>query len=920
MSATRTVPRAAARALRSPNGPGRGEGQATARTAHFLAVRAVRMHLKAWSAVFAALLLTSLLLGSFALATLSAFAGHARVERYAATVAVVGGNQTTTYEATPFASKPKSVTAALTERVRVPESAVARLAAVPGVAAAIPDSAVPITLTAADGTTAVPGPDSESGVSPVYAHGWSTAALAPFTLRSGHQPNGPQEVVLDGALAARAGAKVGDEVGLQSPVGLPVHYRVAGIAAPRGGGDGTGLAHQGTVFLSDQKARDLAGHPGRVDAIGVLAEDGTTVHTLYPALRAALDGGTAAHDAVGERAPQDSSALRVLTGNARGNAEFLQAAPSRIGLLMLLATVCVVVTMIAVLVVSSTVAQAVHQRAREFALLRAVGATPRQLRVTVGRETAMVAITAALLGAAGAVPVYLELVAMLEQRGAIPVGLDLSMPPMMLASVVLTGALTLLVARVAAALACGRTAKLKPAAAMGEAQTEPEQPGKGRTITGVILLFAGVSAAGTASLQRGETAAAAASSAAMALVIACALLGPWIARLAIHLVGGTVRRLGGAGGYLADAATRANSRRLGAAITPIVLVVAFVGVQLSAGATLDREGGRQAGSSMRADLSVTAGGAGIPEEVVQRLARTNGVSAATGVLYSTIVLAHREVGDPKLDRFPVLGITPQALPATLDPKVTAGDLGTLGRGTVAVGTERARDLSLSVGSTVTIRYGDGAAVPLRVVALYERQLALGEFLFAHDELAAHTAAPANGRALLAVGPGSDHRAVRAAVERELAAAAPGATVTDQPSPEHLREEDRGVGQVITTVAVSAIGSFTVIAVLSTLALIVTGRRPELALLRLVGAGRRQVRGMLQVEALIVMTVGLVIGALAALIPLAAFSWSLAGSLPYLPGMQVALIVSTVVVTTLAGYLLPGRSFRRRRHPAELRRV
>lgn len=107
-------------------------------------------------------------------------------------------------------------------------------------------------------------------------------------------------------------------------------------------------------------------------------------------------------------------------------------------------------------------------------------------------------------------------------------------------------------------------------------------------------------------------------------------------------------------------------------------------------------------------------------------------------------------------------------------------------------------------------------------------------------------------------------------------------------------------------AVVAIGAFTVIAVLSTLTLIGVGRRPALRLLRLVGAGRAQLRGMLCAEAALVAVAGLVVGAGVAMVPLTAFSFATARTMPYLPPLQGLLIVGVVAVTAAAGTLLPAR--------------
>ncbi|MCZ0980101.1 hypothetical protein O1L60_17075 [Streptomyces diastatochromogenes] len=104
-----------------------------------LAARSLRAHRKAWAAVFAAVVVTSALLGALALALGSVGLGHARVERYAAAPVVVAGDQEVRWTATPWGSEPTTVTAGLTERVRVPDAAVAVLRAVPGVREAVPD-------------------------------------------------------------------------------------------------------------------------------------------------------------------------------------------------------------------------------------------------------------------------------------------------------------------------------------------------------------------------------------------------------------------------------------------------------------------------------------------------------------------------------------------------------------------------------------------------------------------------------------------------------------------------------------------------------------------------------------------------------------------------------------------------------------
>lgn len=841
---------------------------APVKATRLLAARGARTHRKAWAAVFAALALTSLLLGSFTLALASAGLGHARVERYADAGLVVAGDQHTRFTAKPWGSDPETATAGLTERVRVPRAALGTLRDVPGVRAVVADEVFEVGIEAGGEST------------PATGRPWPAARLAPHDLRRGRAPRHPHEVVV-----GEGTARVGDRVPLRVS-GATATYRVTGVAeGPRA-----------AAYFTADRAHRLAGHPGSVAAIGVLADSGTGTATLRTGVRHALD--EAGLRSVGRRADGDGARLRVLTGNGRGDAEFLAAAPARSGMLALLGSVTATVVLIALLVVASTVVQALRQRGHELGLLRAVGATPRQVRGAVGREVGRVAAVAGLVGAVAAVPAFLALRALLDARDALPPGLTLPLPAWLLPAPLLTAGLTLLIARAAALIACARTGKVRPA----EALREPA-PGRARRIAGLVLLFVGVSLAGTATLQDGEAAAAAAGAAAVVLVIGCALLGPWIAEGAMRVLGGPLRRFGGAGGHLAAANCTAAAPRSGAALTPIILVTAFITVQLSAGATMTHAAGAQARQAARADYALTAPG-GLPATALSRIGAVPGVRAATGLTRGTVVLARRETGSPRLDRLPVLGATPEGLARTLDPGVREGDLAELRPGTVAVGRDLARSMDLRPGSTVTLRFGDGVAGRLRVVATYDRELALGAFLFSQEQLRRHTSSPGADRILVA----------GTAEPRALRAAAPGARLEKDPAPERLDPEDRALGEVVSVAAVGAIGAFTVIAVLSTLTLITIGRRPELSLLRLAGADRRQLRRMLGLEATATAVTGLTVGTAVAALPLLAFSLSTAHALPHLAPAQAALIAATVAATTAAGTLPPARRALRGRYP------
>ncbi|MGA5063320.1 FtsX-like permease family protein [Streptomyces exfoliatus] len=838
-----------------------------------LSARSLRTHRKAWTAVFAAVAVTSALLGALALALGSAGLGHARVEWYAAAPVVVAGDQEVRWTTTPWGGETTTEKVGLTERVRIPSAAVDVLRAVPGVRAAIPDlSFVVREPVAAGGAGAAPGAGAASGAGPAPGAGaasgsgplsgsgpaearvqtgrsWEAARLAPYRLVDGREPRRAGEAVM--------GAGAGPGLGARVPAGAGTGVRVGDTVA---GHTVVGIADGPAVlYVTSAEARKLAGHPGAVDAVGILAEPGVPVDTLHARVRAALDRAGLKDTASGQP-------LRALTGDGRGGAEHLAAPPARQELLQLLAAVSGTVVLVAVLVLASLVAQALQQRAAERDLLLSIGATPRQIRAAAGREVTRVAGLAALLGAVAAVPVFLVLRSTLRARdGVVPEGLELPAPNWLLAaSPVLIAVVVVAVTRLVVLFATRR----------------PGRPGKGgtRRVAGIALLMAGVASAGTAAFQGGDAAAAAAGAATVTLVSGCALLGPWIARAATKVLEPAFRGLGGAPGRLTAAGAHAHSRRLGAALVPVVLVTSFALVQLSAGTTMERAADAQARAATTAGLAVSG-------TTAEQVRKRPGVESATDVLRSSVVLARTEAGTPRLDRLPVLGVDASGLAGTLDPGVVSGDLaGLAGKGTVAVGATMAESLDVKAGSTVELRLGDGTPKRLRVVAVYERSLALGEFLLPKAELAPHMSDPYPARVL----------------------AAPERTSTEGPVvPERVSPPGAELNGLVSAVIVAAIGGLTLLSVLSTLTLIGAGRRGELRLLGQVGASAGQLRRMLGIEAGFLTATGLLMGVVVAALPLTAFAWSLTGGLPYLPPAQLGLIAGTVVVTVVAGVFLPA---------------
>src|SRR5262249_12010693 len=184
---------------------------------------------------------------------------------------------------------------------------------------------------------------------------------------------GPGEVVLSQQIAGRLDLKTGSILNVLVR-GMTLALRVAGIAASTSD-------QAPTLFLTDSRAQALLGRPGLVDTIAVYPDRGTATTAVDQRLTSVLPAGSAL----------------VLTGAGRGRAEFPAAAGQSTNLVPLAAASGGLMTMVAVFIVATTLALSVQLRRRQIALLRAVGATPGQVRRMVLSETVLLAVPAACL-------------------------------------------------------------------------------------------------------------------------------------------------------------------------------------------------------------------------------------------------------------------------------------------------------------------------------------------------------------------------------------------------------------------------------------------------------------------------------------------------------------------------------------------
>ncbi|WP_312878190.1 FtsX-like permease family protein [Lentzea indica] len=538
--------------------------------------------------------------------------------------------------------------------------------------------------------------------------------------------------------------------------------------------------------------------------------------------------------------------------------------------------------LVAIFVVASTLALTVEQRRREFALLRAVGATPRQIRKLIGVETTVVSVVAGVIGSLLGIAVSHGLRGAFAAIGVVPADFALSISPIPLVVALLIG---IGAARLAAWSASRRPSSINPVEALGEAAVQRKDLGRIRLTIGWVVMAIGLGATTLPLFIRGQLGAAMSVMAALVLIIGLTLVGPRVVGGAVRLIAPALSRFSGVSGYLASANVLKNSRRLAAAVTPLMLAIGFAVVNYYSQTTLTAAVQQETARSITADHVIT-GVVGVPAEISSAVREIPGVSATS--LVRTQVITASETGDSvEVQRRPANGLDATA-GGMVDLDVASGTLADLTAGTVALSEAHASWEDKKVGDTVDFWFADGQPARLRVVATYRHDLAFGDYVLSSADARAHTSAGMDSAVLV--------NSAAAAALRDLTSRYPGLTVTERVAAQD--QGDQRTQFLLNLVAVGVILGYVAISVSNTLVMSTAARRREFALLRLVGTGRRQVVRMMRAEALLTVGLAAVLGSLVAVVPLSLLAIGLTG-VP-LPAGPIWVYLGVVAGASLLG--------------------
>ncbi|MGW5770185.1 ABC transporter permease [Streptomyces longwoodensis] len=705
---------------------------------------------------------------------------------------------------------------------RTPELTEAQLrtsARVPGAASAIG---------VVDGFTALADKDGKligGGFQSQGGNYWGTDDPR-YPLKEGRAPHGAQEVAIDSETARRAGYEVGDTVrmSVDGPVLAP---RITGVFTT----DDGNVAAGGSLALFDTPtAQKLFGKAGTYDEIDVKASPGTSQTALKAALDRALPRATT-ETTTGERLADDQAELisSQMSGLKQGLLVFA-------GIALFVGT----------FIIANTFTMLVAQRTKELALLRAVGASRRQVTRSVLIEAFVVGTVAGVSGLVAGVGIGAGLRSLMGGLGAtVPDG-PLVVSPGTVATALVVG---VVVTMLAAWLPGRRAAKIPPVAAMSSVHAKATTKSLVlRNTLGALFSAAGVTVVLYATTLSGSDGQAPMGLGAVLLIIGVFILTPLLSRPLIAAAAPLLRAFG-VSGRLARQNSVRNPRRTAATASALMIGLTLItGMTVMAG-SLQKSIDKMASAAIRADYVVSmANGNELSPGVERTLKGTDGVTTTSPLRNAPSRIDGRTEY--------LTGVNGSAIGELTDLKVDDGSF-TVGGDRVVVDQDTAESHGWKAGSAFTVHYEDGKAQRLTVAGVYEGNELIHGIMLDTAALTPHQSDPADMQVMVKTSGGASG-ATKDRLEKALGSN-PAVRVQ---SKEDLSEEIAQMFTLMLNMLYGLLAMAVIVAVLgviNTLAMSVFERSQEIGMLRAIGLERRSVKRMVRLESLVISLFGGVLG-------------------------------------------------------------
>ena len=684
----------------------------------------------------------------------------------------------------------------------------------------------------ADGVTII-GSDGEplgTQGAPQFGSNWDDdEQLSPYRLVDGQGPTQAGEIAIDSVAAESGGFSLGDTVRLVTPSGSESATLVGVFRFGTSGNLAGATITAFDLATAQDVLLDGADAYTEVDAV---AAEGVSQTELAAAVSGALGAPDDILVQTGEQASDDAAAA-INDGLQFVNIFLLVFA----GIALFVGT----------FIILNTFAMLVSQRSRELALLRAVGATRRQVILSVLVEALIVGLFGSIVGIALGVAVAVGLQGLFNAIGAeIPTG-GLSILP----RTVIVGLLVGTVVTVAAALApAWRASRIPPMAALRDDVTLPTRSLRIRAVLGVVGLVVGLGVMTAGVMAGGGSGSGLVGLGTIVTLVAAIVLSPAVSGPIVRILGAPLPRLFGTVGRLSVDNAERQPRRTAATASALMIGIALVSAltifATSTSTSVERVVDRVIGAEF---LVSSQAQRPFPPSVATAVGAVDGIAGVSAVKQVPATVD----GSDTI----IVGLDPSTIGQMLDLSFVTGSLADLGDGSIVVDDVTAEGAGLSVGDPVDVVLPTGADT-YTVVGTYSGGAGFSGYGLSNDALKAAGLRLGDSFLYAKTVDGADLDAVGTALDDALSEYP---TVQVQSQAEFKDSIKGNVNQLL-AVMILLLSLAIIIAVLgivNTLVLSVIERTREIGMLRAVGALRAQIRRMVVLESIVIAVYGAVLG-------------------------------------------------------------
>ncbi|MFJ5681003.1 ABC transporter permease [Streptomyces sp. NPDC093097] len=655
-----------------------------------------------------------------------------------------------------------------------------------------------------------------------------------YPLVQGRGPASDGEIALAESTAKAAGVRIGDTVRFATD-GPVLTKKLVGIVATD---DPAVTSGASLALLDTATAQKLYLYPGQYDELVVAAAPGTDQRELTEKVSALLPTGrgvaTSGHDLVAEQA------RRIADQNSALSQTLLVFAG--------------IALFVGIFIIANTFTMLISQRSREIALLRAVGASRRQVVRSVLVEAALLGLVSSVVGFALGAGIAVGLRAVMDANGAgFPDGPVVISPAAVLSAL----GVGVLVTVLAAWLPSRKAARIAPVEALSSVEAPPAARSLVvRNSIGALIAGAGVAVMlWVSTLTSSDDLPIAMAGSALTLT-GVIILAPLLSRPLVSLAGAVTTRFFGITGKLAKENALRNPRRTAATGSALMIGLTLITGMTVAAHSAQVATDKMIGRGLTADYQIKTGNyVGVDPKLSAKVADLPGIEAVAplrGTGFTTDPGPGRDSGFGYLR-----GTDLDQIDKVAHLTFTEGSLDALKAGGIAVSQSGAKEHGWRLGDTVKIEFDEKRKIRAKVAAIYTDLEALGSAFtsttlvdpylerFRNEELlvkTAHGASPAIAKEI-----------------RHTLGDNPLVKVQDH---EDLRKETAGQITTIVNMVYGLLGMAVIIAVVgvvNTLAMSVFERTREIGMLRAIGLARSGIKRMVRLESVVISLFGAVLG-------------------------------------------------------------